>query len=199
MGFPPLSLSLIERPCSSLAGRDAAAGGAGAPQVLAGRFGMGGRRCRAGPEAAAGAVAVAAGVEGSVGAGILNAEEHAPPRWCVARVGDEIRIERQPAPGAYVPPLAQKQARPFHILPPIACQHGSHPLSRAHKKGAPHPWKIHGRSAPCWCVMKFCAAKMDRLNAVCLIIAPAMGLSRKIGGFLMAGASFFGIVLFIIP
>ena len=33
---------------------------------------------------------------------------------------------------------------------------------------------------------------MDRLNAACLIIAPAMGLSRKIGGFLMAGASFFG-------
>lgn len=28
--------------------------------------------------------------------------------------------------------------------------------------------------------------------SVCLIIAPAMGLSRKIGGFLMAGASFFG-------
>ena len=82
----------------------------------------------------------------------------------------------------------------------VGAQHGSHPLSSAHKKGAPHPWKIHGRSAPCWCVMKFCAAKMDRLNAVCLsvclsvclIIAPAMGLSRKIGGFLMAGASFFG-------
>ena len=35
--------------------------------------------------------------------------------------------------------------------------------------------------------------------SVCLIIAPAMGLSGKIGGFLMAGASFFGIVRFIIP
>ena len=49
--------------------------------------------------------------------------------------------------------------------------------------------------------MKFFAAKISRLMlsiclsvclSVCLIIAPAMGLSRKIGGFLMAGASFFG-------
>ena len=69
-----------------------------------------------------------------LGAGILNAEKHAPPRWGVARVGDEVRIERQPAPGAYVPPLAQKQARPFHGHPPVACQHGSPPLSRARKK-----------------------------------------------------------------
>lgn len=66
-----------------------------------------------------------------LGAGVLNAKKHAPPRWGVARVGDEVRIERQPAPGAYVPPLAQKQARPFHILPPVAGQDGSHPLSRA--------------------------------------------------------------------
>lgn len=87
--------------------------------------------------AAVAAVAAAAVVEGGVGAGVLNAEEHAPPRWGVARVSDEIRIERQPAPGAYVPPLAKKQARPFHVHPPVACQHGSHPLSRAHNQNHP--------------------------------------------------------------
>ena len=127
-----------------------------------------------------------------LGAGVHNAEKHAPPRWGVARVGDEIRIERQPAPGAYVPPLAQKQARPFHVHPPVACQHGSHPLSRAHKKGAARPWKP-STDAPRPDGVKISAAKTDSaILSVCLIIAPAMGLSRKIGGFLMAGASFFG-------
>ena len=118
---------------------------------------------------AAAAVAVAAVVEGSLGAGVLNAEKHAPPRWSVARMGDEIRIERQPAPGAYVPPLAQKQACPFHVHPPVACQHGSHPLSRAHKKGAARPWNM-STDAP-RPGEKICAAKTDSaILSVCLSV-----------------------------
>lgn len=92
--------------------------------------------------AAVAAVAAAAVVEGGVGAGVLQAEQHAPPSRGVARVGDEVRVARQPAAAAGVPALTDEQARPFHILPPIASQHGSHPLSRAHKKGAARPWNM---------------------------------------------------------
>ena len=73
-------------------------------------------------------VAAAAVVEGSVGAGVLQAEQHAPPSRRVARVGDEVRVAGQPALAAGVPALAHEQARPLHILPPIAGQHGGHLL-----------------------------------------------------------------------
>ena len=91
---------------------------------------------------AAAAVTAAAVIKGSVGAGVLQAEEHAPPSRRVARMGDEVRVAGQPAPAASVPALTNEQARPFHVHPPVACQHGSPPLSRAHKKGAARPWNM---------------------------------------------------------
>lgn len=78
--------------------------------------------------AAAAAVAVAAVVEGSVGAGVFQAEQHAPPSRRVARAGDEVRVAGQPQLAASVPALTNEQARPFHVLPPIAGQHGGHLL-----------------------------------------------------------------------
>ena len=120
-------------------------------------------------DAAVAAVAVAAVVEGGVGADVLQAEQHAPASRRVARVGDEIGIERQSAPSAYVPPLAQKQARPFHGHPPVACQHGSHPLSRAHKKGAARPWN-KSTDAPRPDGVKISAAKTDSARLCCLSV-----------------------------
>ena len=78
--------------------------------------------------AAVATVAAAAVVEGGVGAGVLQAEQHAPPSRGVARVGDEVRVAGQPQLAAGVPALANEQTRPFHILPPIAGQHGGHLL-----------------------------------------------------------------------
>ena len=92
--------------------------------------------------AAAAAVAAAAVVEGGVDAGVLQAEQHAPPSRGVARVGDEVRVAGQPTAAAGVPALTDEQARSFHILPPIASQHGGHLLSSAHKKGAARPWNM---------------------------------------------------------
>ena len=92
--------------------------------------------------AAAAAVAAAAVVEGGVGTDVLQAEQHAPPSRSVARAGDEVRVAGQPAAAAGVPALTDEQARPFHVLPPIAGQHGDHLLSSAHKKGAARPWNM---------------------------------------------------------
>lgn len=99
--------------------------------------------------AAAAAVAAAAVVEGGVGAGVLQAEQHAPPSRRVARVGDEVRVAGQPAAAAGVPALTNEQARPLHVLPPIAGQHGGHLLFLHTTKGRGTPVEhVHRRTAP---------------------------------------------------
>lgn len=62
--------------------------------------------------AAAAAVAVTAVVEGGVGAGVLQAEQHAPPCRRVARVSDEVRVAGQPQLAAGVPALATSRRAP---------------------------------------------------------------------------------------
>lgn len=67
------------------------------------------------------------------------------------------------------------------------------PFPRTQKGRSTPVETFHGRTAP-W--RKNLRSKNGQRYSVCLsvclIIAPAMGLSRKIGGFLMAGASFSG-------